>query len=46
MEYTMLVETLPFVLIWIAPLVALGFAIFLVLLSFAWFHERRKTPPA
>jgi hypothetical protein len=46
MELAMLAEIAPFVLLWMAPLAVLGFAIFLLLLSFAWFHERQKTPPA
>jgi hypothetical protein len=39
MDYATLISVLPYFTIWIAPLLALGLAIFLILLAFAWFHE-------
>lgn len=44
MEYVSLIEIAPIVLLWMAPLVGLGFAIFLVLVLFAWLHNVRSTP--
>lgn len=43
MEYIALLEGAPLVLLWMAPMVALGFAIFLVLALFAWLHTIRST---
>ncbi len=44
MEYAALASVLPYMTLWIAPLVALGFAIFVVLVLFAWLHDVRKSP--
>ena len=41
MEYIALIDIAPFALIWMAPLLVLGFAIFLVLVLFAWLHDVR-----
>lgn len=41
MEYTVLLETAPVFAIWIAPFLALGIAIFAVLVLFAWLHDLR-----
>lgn len=43
MEYITLMQVAPAALLWIAPLLVLGFTIFVVLVLFAWLHDVRTT---
>ncbi len=46
MDYATLLSILPYFTIWIAPLVVLSLAIFLVLLAFAWLQDVQDTAQA
>lgn len=43
MDYATLLSVVPYFTLWIAPLIALGMAIFLMLLAFAWLHDTQDT---
>ena len=43
MEYLALIEIAPIALIWMMPILALGVAIFAMLILFAWLHDIRHT---